>query len=241
MLNEDKPQYPMRINKFLHMKGFCSRRKADELVERGLVKINGALAVLGQKVLETDKIELGEEIFDLPKNYEYHLFYKPRGVVSHSPKPGEKSLEDFFNHRTDLHAVGRLDKDSEGLMLITNDGRIVEKMLDPKYDHEKEYIVKVDLPLKESFARKMEKGVKIEGYMTAPCTVRVKSDRTFSIVLTEGKKHQIRRMCAALGLQVQDLKRTRIGVLKLGGLYPGQQRPIRMDEKVELLKGIGLM
>jgi 23S rRNA pseudouridine2604 synthase len=241
-MHDSNIEFPVRINRYLFLKGYCSRRKADELIQDGQVKINGENAVLGQKVGENDKVELTTKIKEMPKNYEYHLFYKPRGVVSHNPQEGEKAVEDFFKNANSkkLAPVGRLDKDSEGLMFITNDGRIIDKMLNPKYEHEKEYVVKVDKPLKESFENKMSKGVRIEEYMTKPAKVRTMSERTFNIVLTEGKKHQIRRMCAALGYQVKDLKRVRIMGLRLSGLYPGQSRSLKIDEKIKLLKSIGL-
>ncbi len=234
-------EYPIRVNKYLHARGFCSRRQADEMIERGLVTVNGVKAVLGQKIQEKDVVELDSEIKRMPHNYEYFIFYKPRGVVSHSPQLGEKSVDSFFNPSKKLMHVGRLDKDSEGLMLMTSDGRIIDKLLNPEYEHEKEYVVKVDKEIKESFENKMSKGVRIEDYMTKPCTVKVTGDRTFKIILTEGKKHQIRRMCVALGYQIKDLKRTRIMNLRLGGLFPGQSRALYMEEKVELLKSVGLM
>ena len=232
----------VRLQKVIADAGVCSRRKADQLIEDGEVKINGEQAVLGQKVNIDDVVELGKKIKQMPQNYKYYLFNKPRGVVSHNPQRGEKSVEDFFGNIKDmtLAPVGRLDKDSEGLMFVTNDGRIIDKMLNPKYEHEKEYLVRVDKELKESFENRMGKGVNIEGYITKPSTVEVIGDRTFKIVLTEGKKHQIRRMCAALGYQVKNLKRVRIMNLKLSRLYTGQYRALRVDEKLQLLKSIGL-
>jgi 23S rRNA pseudouridine2604 synthase len=208
---DEKIEYPIRLNRYLYLKGYCSRRQADRMIKDKEIKINGEPAVLGQKVKEEDSVELSNRVKELPKHYEYYLFNKPRGVVSHNPQNGEKSVEDFFRaaETKKLAPVGRLDKDSTGLMLITNDGRLIDKMLNPKYDHEKEYSVRVDKPLKESFARKMSKGVDIEGYVTKECEVNVTGNRSFTIVLTEGKKHQIRRMCAALGYQVRDLKRKR--------------------------------
>lgn len=239
--DEEQIEYPIRINRYLYLNNFCSRRKADELIERGSVKINGEKAVLGQKVGPNDKVEVSDAVKKMRKNYEYHIFNKPTGVVSHNPQEGEKSSEDFFPKDKKLAPVGRLDKKSEGLMLMTNDGRIIDKMLNPKYEHEKEYSVRVDKELKESFKRKMEKGVKIEGYMTKKAKVTVTGPKSFRITLTEGKKHQIRRMCMALGYQVQNLKRVRIMNLKLSGLQSGESRPLKQDEKVDLLKSIGVM
>ena len=235
-------EFPIRINRYLFLKGYCSRRKADALIQEGDVKINGKRAILGQKVNENDKIELTSKIKKMPENYEYYLFNKPRGVVSHNPQHGEKSVESFLkkSQTKRLAPVGRLDKDSEGLMFITNDGRIIDKMLNPKYNHEKEYSVKVDKGISDAFEKKMSDGIRIEGYKTKPAKVRVTGNRSFLIVLTEGKKHQIRRMCAALGYQVRDLKRIRIMDLKLSGLRPGQSRALRLDEKLALLKSMGL-
>jgi 23S rRNA pseudouridine2604 synthase len=235
-------EFPIRINRYLFLKGYCSRRQADKMISAGEVMINGVPAELGTKVKEHDKVEVSKRVQELPKNYEYYLFNKPQGVVSHNPQHGEKSVEDFFpNSETKkLAPVGRLDKDSTGLMFITNDGRIIDKMLNPRYDHEKEYYVKVDKPLKESFARKMSSGVDIEGYTTKPAKVEASGNRSFTITLTEGKKHQIRRMCAALGYQVRDLRRKRIMHLTLDGIRPGQFRPLTIEEKIHLLKYLGL-
>ncbi len=234
--------YPIRINRYLYLKNICSRRKADELIEKGHIKVNGKKAVLGQKINSGDNVEVDNTVKQIAQNYEYYVFNKPVGVVSHNPQNNEKAVEDFFKNikYKKLSPVGRLDKDSEGLMLLTNDGRIIDKMLNPKYEHEKEYIVKVDKDLKESFARKMSKGVKIEGYITKPSKCIVIGPRSFRIILTEGKKHQIRRMTVALGYQVKQLKRTRIMNLRLNNLPKGTSRKIDPEEKIGLLKLIGL-
>lgn len=236
-----KIEYPIRINRYLYLNNYCSRRKADELIEKGLIKINGEKAVLGQKVNADDKVEVTKSVKKMVKNYEYHIINKPIGVVSHNPQQGEKSVEDYFPKEKQLAPVGRLDKKSEGLMLLTNDGRIIDKMLNPKYDHEKEYSVRVDKEIKPRLIRKMSTGVNIEGYMTKPAKVTQTGPKSFRIVLTEGKKHQIRRMCAALDYQVQNLKRLRIMNIKLSGLKSGESRPLFQDEKMELLKRIDLV
>ncbi len=234
--------YPIRINRYLFLKGYCSRRKADQLITEGQITINGKRAVLGQKVNQKDNVEISKRVKNLPKHYEYFLFHKPRGVVSHNPQAGEKSVEDFFVQAKtkNLAPVGRLDKASEGLMFITNDGRIIDRMLNPKYEHEKEYSVKVDKIISESFARKMAAGVQIEDYKTKATKIHISGDKTFSIILTEGKKHQIRRMCAALGYQVKKLKRLRIINLSLSNLFPGQSRPLSVEEKMSLFEMLGL-
>jgi len=240
--NQDSQiEYPIRINRYLYLNNYCSRRKADEMIEQGSIKINGKKAVLGQKVNMNDKVEVGSAVKKLKQNYEYFLFYKPKGVVSHDPQQGEQSAEDFFPSSKKLAPVGRLDKKSEGLLFMTNDGRIIDKMLNPKYEHEKEYTVRVDKEIKESFLKKMERGVNIEGYMTKPAVLKQSGPKSFRIILTEGKKHQIRRMTIALGYQVQNLKRMRIMNLSLSGLFPGQSRQLNQTEKMDLLKEVGVI
>ncbi|MFW5887236.1 MAG: pseudouridine synthase [Bacteriovoracia bacterium] len=238
---ENEIEYPIRINRYLYLKNYCSRRKADEMIEKGQVKINGKLAVLGQKVNKDDKVEVGSEMKKMKQNYEYFAFNKPIGVVSHNPQEGEKSVDDFFPANKKIAPVGRLDKKSEGLMLLTNDGRIIDKMLNPKYEHEKEYSVRVDKEIKSNFIRRMSNGVDIEGYRTKPAQITQSGPKSFRIILTEGKKHQIRRMCMALGYQVQNLKRLRIMNIRLAGLQTGESRPLFQDEKMELLKQINII
>jgi 23S rRNA pseudouridine2604 synthase len=241
-------EFPVRVNRYLLLKNYCSRRKADEMIEKGLVKINGKVAVLGQKIQADDKVEVSKSIQKMPDNYQYVLLNKPRGVVSHNPQFGEKEARGLIKRfrknrnkqKNDLAPVGRLDKDSDGLIFLTNDGRIIDRMLNPKYDHEKEYSVTVDKVLKESFPRKMSKGIKIEGYMTKPAKARATGPKSFKIILTEGKKHQIRRMCAALGYQVKKLTRTRIMNLNLGNLKGGESRPLTNEERGILLKSLGI-
>ncbi|MDE2399522.1 MAG: rRNA pseudouridine synthase [Patescibacteria group bacterium] len=196
--------YPMRINKYLALKKISTRRGADELIREQKVFINGKRAVLGSQVSETDKVEIkGAKA----KEYKYYAYNKPIGVETDSPKAG-------------LFPLGRLDKASHGLLILTNDGRITDQLLSPKYFHEKEYVVKTKEKLRGSFKDKMEKGVNIEGYKTKPCKVTIVNDFTFRVILTEGKKHQIRRMCSALFQEVADLKRERIMNIKLGNLKP---------------------
>jgi len=218
--------YPMRINKYLALRKISTRRGADDLIVAKKVFINGKLAVLGSKVTETDKVEVkgGEQ-----KKYKYFAYNKPIGVETDSPQE-------------DLFPLGRLDKNSHGLLILTNDGRITDQLLNPKYFHEKEYVVRTLNKLRSSFKQKMEAGVKIEGqenYVTKKCKVKILSDFSFKIILTEGKKHQIRRMCSALFQEVADLKRERIMNIKLGNLKSGQMREIKGEELVNFLKSIG--
>lgn len=231
-------EFPMRLNKFLAYKGFATRRSADTLIEEGRVFVNGKPAVLGQKVSETDRVELKGH--DTSK-FRYVLYYKPRGVITHSPSEGEIDIETdiFKNHSLrGLFPVGRLDKDSEGLMILTDDGRITERILNPDEGHERAYEVTVDKRVTQTFLNRLSKGVRIEGYMTKPAFAELMpaSPNQFAISLTEGKKHQLRRMCAALGYQVLILKRTKIlrftlKSLKPGGIYALRENEVRAFQK----------
>jgi 23S rRNA pseudouridine2604 synthase len=234
--------YPVRLNRYLYLKNYCSRRQADVFIEKGLVKINGKRAVLGQKVNEGDVVDVNKQIVERKENFVYFIYNKAIGIVTRNPQGGEKSIADVWPKAKTLQPIGALDKASHGLVLLTNDTRIVDRILSPKHDHEKEYRVRLDKELKPSFKVKMERGVVIEGYKTKPCKVEITGERAFKITLTEGKKHQIRRMCAALGYQVKDLKRTRIMNLRLGTLLKdGQGRAVTVGEKMELLKSLGVM
>ena len=229
----------MRINKYLAHKNYCTRREADALIVAGKVLINGRKAKLGDQVAETDKVDLHFRA----KNMRYFAYNKARGVITHSPQLGEKEIRQATMLK-DVFPVGRLDKDSHGLIILTDDGRITDKLLNPEYEHEKEYVVEVKEPLAANFKQRMEKGVHIEGperagYMTKPCTVNILGEKKFSITLTEGKKHQIRRMCAALGYVTSDLERTRIMNIKLQGLKPGEHRALKDKELQEFLKALG--
>ncbi|MEX0935153.1 MAG: pseudouridine synthase [Candidatus Paceibacterota bacterium] len=233
-------EYPIRINKYLKEKGFCSRRQADRFIEEGRVEINGKPAELGQQVEGGDVVEVDKKVAEAPENYQYYLFNKPQDVVSINPQRGEVGPYTTAPELEGTSPVGRLDKDSRGLMLFTDDGRIVNKLLNPKFDHEKEYRVKVNKPLSPNFKKRMENGIDIEGYTTKPATLRILGDKIFSITLTEGKKHQIRRMVTALGYEVEDLKRTRIMNLKINNLKEGDIRPLTEQEKEKLLSSLGV-
>src|SRR3989344_4837092 len=183
--------YPIRINKYLADKKISTRRGADELIKQKKVFINSKLAILGSKVEEKDKVEIrGVK----QKEYLYYAYNKPMGIETNSPQEN-------------LFPLGRLDKNSHGLLILTNDGRITDTLLNPKYFHEKEYVVRTSNKLRSSFKNKMEVGVNIDGYITKKCKVKIINDFTFRIILTEGKKHQIRRMCSTLFQEVADLKR----------------------------------
>ena len=231
----------MRINKYLAYQGIASRREADVLVAAGKVLINGVKARNGDQVTETDKVEL----LGATKTKSYLAYYKGRGIITHSPSEKEvdiaqRLLKDYGIDN--VAPIGRLDKDSEGLMILSNDGRITGPLLDPDSDHEKEYEVMVDKAIGGMFIKAMTAGVDIEGYRTKPAKVMAHktNDKKFTIILTEGKKHQIRRMCAALGYQIQALKRVRIMSIKLDKLKPNQYRKIAGPELKEFLKELGL-
>ena len=226
----------MRINKYLAREGVATRRAADELVARGKVLLNGRVAVLGEKVNKGDKVELRGK--SSPKKHLYFAYHKPIGVITHSPQKGEKDVKQSVP--MDVFPVGRLDKDSSGLLILTNDGRVTDRLLNPEYDHEKEYRVRTLDPIRDSFKKTMEAGVSIEGYQTKPCTVRKTGPKSFMITLTEGKKHQIRRMVAAMHNTVVELERTRILNVRLDDLKPDAWRPIEGKELDTFLAQIGM-
>lgn len=231
--------YPMRINKYLAQQGLATRRGADALVAGRKVLINGRVAVLGDQVQEGDRIELqGARL----ETYAYYAYHKPRGIITHSAQKGEKDILHTLPKalQQKIFPVGRLDKDSSGLIILTNDGRVTDRLLNPEREHDKEYRVRVVEELPEHFKKKMERGVFIEGYKTKPCSVRVTGARSFLITLTEGKKHQIRRMVTALKNQVDELTRTRILNIRLGDLAPGDTRSLGGSELREFLSRIGL-
>lgn len=231
--------YPMRINKYLSYKKISTRREADDLVEKKKVFINGKLAILGSKVNENDIVEIKGN--KNPKVYVYYAYNKPIDTITHSPQKGEKDIKENIKNMQipqDIFPIGRLDKNSHGLIILTNDGRITDQLLNPKYFHEKEYVVKTSNKLRSNFKQKMESGVNIEGYITKKCKVTILNDFTFRIVLTEGKKHQIRRMCSALFQEVADLKRERIMNIKLGNLKSNAFREIKDKELATFLSSI---
>jgi len=232
-------EYPMRINKYLALKNISTRRGADELIENKQVFINGKLAVLGSKVNEKDKVEVKGNTST--KKLVYYAYNKPIGIITHSPSEGEKDIKENTKNQNipkDVFPLGRLDKDSHGLMILTNDGRITDKLLNPKYVHEKEYIVKTSNKLRSNFKQKMENGVNIEGYVTKKCKVQIVNDFTFKIILSEGKKHQIRRMCSAVFQEITDLKRTRIMNINLSSLKSSAFREIKDKELDAFLNSV---
>ncbi len=242
MINtKDAIEYPVRINRYLYLTGVCSRRAADKLIESGEVHINNKVAKLGQKVQEGDKVTLGKHAKSISDSYKYYLYNKPVGIVSTNPQNGEVSAVQDAKLPTEYAPVGRLDKASEGLMLLTNDGRIVNKILNPEFAHEREYLVKMDKDIKKHDIKLWERGVDIEGYTTKPAKVKPVSNREIIMTLTEGKKHQVRRMATALGYNVLLLRRTAIMHLTLDGLERGQARELTEQERSILFKAIGML
>lgn len=232
----------VRLNKRLAELGITTRRAADELIASGKVLVNGKKAVIGMKVNPNDTIGVRKNNSTSQKPL-YVAYNKQRGVITHSPQRDETDIVSALPpalRRRGLFPVGRLDKDSFGLILLTNDGRITDRLLNPNAAHEKEYAVRTKLPLRTSFREHMERGVDIEGYMTKPTKVRITGERSFAITLTEGKKHQIRRMVAALHNEVAELKRTRILNVRLGGLEAGEARYIEGAELKAFLRTLEL-
>ncbi|MDO8601597.1 MAG: pseudouridine synthase [bacterium] len=237
-------KYPMRINKYMAAQKIASRREADRLIEAGSILLNGRKAVLGDKVKKGDKVELAQEAFKATQASRVYLaFNKPTGVVTHSPQEGEQAIEDILKYtKTKIFPLGRLDKESHGLILLTNDGRVTERLLSPELNHEKEYVVKVNKPLTEGTLSRLGRGIRLEdGEITKPAEVLSEPFiKTIRLVITEGKRHQIRRMLAALGYDVVDLRRVRIMNIELGDLALGAHREIKGAELKEFLKSLGL-
>ncbi|WP_413374410.1 23S rRNA pseudouridine(2604) synthase RluF [Paenibacillus taichungensis] len=224
----------MRINKFISETGFCSRREADRLVESGKVTINGVTAELGSQAEDGDDVRINGQPIKEKRKHVYIALNKPVGITSTTEQHIQGNIVDFVGHKERIFPIGRLDKDSEGLILMTNDGDIVNRILRAEGRHEKEYIVTVDRAVTPSFLRGMSTGVKILGEMTLPCTVTRISERVFRIILTEGKNRQIRRMCSAFGYEVRKLKRIRIMNIHLGEQATGTWRELTPAEKSEL-------
>ncbi len=231
----------IRLNKYLADQRVSSRREADVLIATKKVLINGKIAKIGDRVQEGDEVTLGGET----KSKRYLAYYKGRGIITHSPAAGEMDIATRLKKDysiTDVSPVGRLDKDSEGLIILSNDGRITGPLLDPEADHEKEYSVTVDKNVTPAFLKLLELGVVIEGYRTKPgkAVGTPKNLKRFNLTITEGKKHQIRRMCAALGYQVESLKRVRVMNVELGALKPNQFRKLGDNELKLFLAELGI-
>lgn len=204
-----------RINKYLSEVGYCSRRAADRLIEQSKVKINGKIALLGDQVENSDQVSVNNIDIKRHNDFVYIALNKPIGITSTTDQNIKGNIVDFMNYPRRIFHIGRLDKDSEGLILMTNDGDIVNEILRAEHAHEKEYIVKVDHVLSNDFTTKMSSGVPILNTMTKPCVVEKLGPKQFRIILTEGMNRQIRRMCEVFGYTVISLKRVRIMNIKL--------------------------
>ena len=226
-------KYPIRINKYLAQKNYATRTGADELIKKGFVFINGKKAILGDKVNENDKIEVKNTV--PKKEYIYYAYNKPVGV-STNPEVGVKDILKVTKFPTPVFPLGRLDKDSHGLIIMTDDGRVTDRLLSPKYLHEKEYVVKTERQFTDNFLNNLRNGVRFDGIVTRKCQAKRINKNTFNIILTEGKKRQIRRMCETLHHKVIDLKRIRIMNIQLGKIPENNFRKIEDKELEEFLK-----
>jgi len=237
-LVQNKDVYPMRINKYIAHKGISTRTGADELIKSSKILINGILAKLGDKVTEKDKVEIRGT--HTKKNFVYLAYNKPRGIVSTNPQRDEKGILDNINVNQKVFPVGRLDKESHGLIILTNDGRITDRLLNPIYNHDKEYIVEVDRKFTPAFIKHMQQGVDLGDAVTKPAVVEKIKDNIFKIILKEGMNRQIRRMTEKLGYTVRDLQRIRVQNIELGKIPHNSYREITGNEQTEFLKSLGL-
>lgn len=231
----------MRLNNYISSTGMCSRREADTLIEEKKVKVNGVIAVLGLRVDENDEVRVDDQIIQPKKKFVTLAYYKPSGITCTSEPNVKGNIIDAVNYPERIFPIGRLDKESEGLILLTNDGSIVNQILRSENNHEKEYVVYVHKPIDSEFKYQMKQGVEIfnpvknEMTVTLPCKVRIIGEKSFKIILKQGLNRQIRRMCSALGYKVVYLKRIRIMNLTLDNLNKGQYRILSDDEYNELM------
>ena len=220
-----------RLNKYIADSGYCSRREADRLIEEGRVRVDGRVGGLGDRVLPGMAVTVNGRALSGRSDKVYILLNKPRGIVCTADPREPMNVVDYVNHPARIFPVGRLDKDSEGLLLLTSDGEIVNRMLRAAGGHEKEYEVAIDRPVTPEFVQRMMAGVPILDTVTLPCRVRKTGEKRFNIILVQGLNRQIRRMCEALGANVTNLRRIRIMNLKLGALKPGQWRELTEAER----------
>ena len=236
-LGELEKEKGIRLNKYLSDAGVCSRREGDRYIEAGKVKIDGETVTVGTRVYPGQIVTFdGKEVI---REEEFILlaFYKPKGIVCTTTKMERDNIIDYIQYEKRIYPIGRLDKDSEGLILLTNNGEVVNKILKAKNYHEKEYIVRVNKPITNEFIKRMGEGVPILDTVTRPCKINVISKDSFNIILTQGLNRQIRRMCEYLGYRVISLKRTRIMNIQLGKLKVGSYRKVTDKE----LEGLDLV
>lgn len=227
--------YPIRINKYLAKNNYSTRTGADDLIKKGLVFINGKRAILGDQVREHDNVTVNKE--KIKKEHIYYAYNKPIGISTN--KDGEAlDILSVTKFETKVFPIGRLDKDSHGLIIMTNDGRVTDRLLSPIYTHDKEYVVKVEPNISDKFLELIQNGVHFDKFISKKCKAwRLGTKKNiFHIILTEGKKRQIRRMCEALHHKVIDLKRIRILNITLGNIKEGEYREIKEKELNEFLK-----
>lgn len=226
----------IRLNKYIASSGTCSRREADKLIESGKVSVNGVTADLGTRVFEGDTVEIEGRSIVPEDSMIYIAFNKPLGITCTTDRRDPSNIIDYINFSERIFPIGRLDKNSSGLILLTNNGDIVNKLLRSENGHEKEYVVTIDRPYDKDFIKNMSNGVPVLGRMTLPAKVIPVNDKIFKIILKQGMNRQIRRMCEYLGYKVTRLKRIRFMNIKLGELETGKWRYLTAKEKQELLK-----
>lgn len=224
----------MRLNKYLSDRGICSRREADRLIVSGQVTVNGKQADMGMRVTSADEIQIRGKKIRIQEKKVLLLMNKPRGIICTAQEREKPNIVEYLHYPIRVYPVGRLDKESEGLILLTNQGDLVNRIMRAGNFHEKEYIVQVNRPVTKDFLQKMGKGVPVLDTVTRPCPVEKISEDTFRIILTQGLNRQIRRMCEYLGYEVVRLKRVRIMNLTLKGLKKGDYREITKQELREL-------
>lgn len=236
-------QEQTRLNKYLAQCGVCSRREADKLIEQGKVLVNGIPGTAGQQVSSQDTVSVNGKMLQGAVSKKVLAFYKPIGVTCTEKDPhAEKIISDMIDYPVRVTYAGRLDKDSEGLLLLTNDGDLIEAMMRGANRHEKEYLVKVDKEITETFLKKMQDGIYLKELevTTRPCEIQQLSKYTFRIILTQGLNRQIRRMCQACGYRVKSLKRVRVMNILLGNLKTGEYRELGDEELQKLYRDCGL-
>jgi 23S rRNA pseudouridine2604 synthase len=234
LTSQGEEQTEVRINKFLSEAGVCSRREADRYIEEGKVKIDGVVAQMGSKVTKDNVVTFDGKPVNKEEKLVLIAFNKPIGIVCTTDPNEPDNIIDYIKYGMRIYPIGRLDKDSEGLILLTNDGNIVNKILRAENKHEKEYIVTVNKDITADFVKKMSSGVPILDTLTKPCVVNPIDKRTFQIILTQGLNRQIRRMCEYLGYRVMSLRRIRIMNIQLGRLKTGSYRNVTEKEIEEL-------
>jgi len=231
----------LRLQKYLSQAGICSRRKAEEYIERGLVTVNGVKATIGQSVdPKQDKIVMNDQIVQETNELVYYKLNKPRGIVTTCKQDGESSILDIVDISERVFPIGRLDKDTTGLILLTNDGRLSNYLMHPRYEHEKEYSVETYGRIEDKELATLARGVMVLDKMTKPAIVKRLASGKFSITITEGRNRQIRRMVEAVGHGIKRLKRIRIENILLGSMEEGDYAPLSSRELDGLFKKIGI-